>query len=140
MIADATTIVSLQSEWLGVVKMRERMQHLVTATFAGAGFTAPALAKVVYNLPLLLAFDVLRQVLLAARDEKAFVCSSDQLGTLMDRSKSDIPWIDWDELRAGVRRRNEVAHDGKLFKSDQCIRDIANVENQLVAWVVIDPP
>jgi hypothetical protein len=89
---------------------------------------------VVYNLPLLLAFDVLKQALLSARDEGQFACRRSQLGDLMDSAKSRLNWIDWDYLREGVRRRNEVAHDGKLFPAEQCLKDIAGVESQLVAW------
>lgn len=133
MISDAAAL-ALRAEWNGVVRMRERMQTLVCVTFASGAITGPALAKVVYNLPLLLAFDVLRQALLTARDEGQFKCRRGQLGDLMDSARSSLSWLDWDSLRAGVRRRNEVAHDGQLFDSDQCIRDIANVEAQLIAW------
>lgn len=117
--------------------MRERMQLLITATFAGGAFTAPALAKVVYNLPLLLAFDVMKQVLLQARDDGMFTCSQRQLGNLMDCAKAVLPWISWNSLREGVRRRNEVAHDGKLFESTECLQDINNIEAQLIAWGII---
>ena len=138
MIVNSSSLEVLQVEWAGVVRMRERMKLLVTATFAGGAFTAPALANVVYNLPLLLAFDVLKQVLLQARDDGQFTCSRGQLGHLMDSAKVALPWIDWESLREGVRRRNEVAHDGKLFESAQCLQDIANIEAQLVAWDVIN--
>ena len=137
-IADASAVAALRSEWIGVVRMRDRMKLLVSATFAGGALTAPALAKVVYNLPLLLAFDVLKQVLSEARREGRFTCPRDQLGNLMDSAKDALPWIDWDSLRAGVTRRNEIAHDGKLFDSKDCIQDIGNVEAQLVAWGVVD--
>src|SRR5882762_5888551 len=105
MIVNANTVTALRSEWTGVVRMRDRMKLLVTATFAGGAFTAPALATVVYNLPLLLAFDVLKQVLLAARDEGQFACSRSQLGNLMDSARVALSWIDWNSLREGVRRR-----------------------------------
>lgn len=128
----------LRDEWNGVLKMRDRMKLLVTATFAGGAITAPALAKVLYNLPLLLAFDVLRQVLIKGRDEALFSCKSDKLGTLMDCSKDSLIWNNWGEIRDGVRRRNKIAHDGQLFDAPQCIQDISNIENQLVEWDLID--
>ena len=83
-------IQELQAEWRGVVRMRERMQLLCTATFAGGAFTAPALANVVYNLPLLLAFDVLRQSLQCFRNEGHFACRSDHLGRLMDSASAGL--------------------------------------------------
>lgn len=139
MIVNSSSLEALQVEWAGAVRMRERMKLLVTATFAGGAFTAPTLANVIYNLPLLLAFDVLKQVLLQAREDGRFTCSRGQLGPLMDSAKVALPWIDWESLREGVRRRNEVAHDGELFESTQCLQDIANIEAQLVAWNVIRP-
>ncbi|MCH7688048.1 MAG: hypothetical protein IH899_15445 [Planctomycetes bacterium] len=135
MIANPTTLTNLQSEWAGVVKMRERMKLLVVATFAGGAITAPALSKVLYNLPMLLAFDVFKSVLQAARDEGIVVWPP---GKLMDSAKTALTWNDWGELDAGVRRRNEIAHDGKLFDSSECLKDIANVQEQLVAWAIID--
>lgn len=140
MIVNASALAALQSEWAGVVRMGERMRLLVTTTFASLAITAPALATVVYNLPLLLAFDVLRQVLLQARDDGRFACPSNQLGNLMNSAKGALPWIDWKTLREGIRRRNEVAHDGELFDSAQCLQDIANVENQLIEWRIIHSP
>ena len=52
--------------------------------------------------------------------------------------KNFLPWIDWDALLKGVKHRNEVAHDGKLFDAAQCLQDIASVETQLLAWEIID--
>jgi hypothetical protein len=48
MIADASTVATLQSEWTGVVRMRDRMKLRVTATFGFGALTAPGLAKVLY--------------------------------------------------------------------------------------------
>jgi hypothetical protein len=136
MITDPATIADLQSEWAGVVKMRDRMQNVVVFAF-GRGGTPSSATGVLYNLPLLLAFDVLGQVLRAAKKEKIFACKGNSVGDLMDCAKSAVPWIDWGKLRAGVRRRNEVAHDGKLFEAAQCLQDIEDVAKQLMAWGVI---
>lgn len=116
------------------------MRSTVTFTAVRAGmFVAPSLA-VLYNLPLLLAFDVLRQVLNQLKKEKQFTCSSDHLGPLMDDAKTALPWFDWQAVRDGVHRRNAVAHDGALLDGKVCIADIERIESQLVAWQVIDPP
>ena len=130
-------VAELRNEWAGVVSMRDRMQLLVVATFGGGAITGVALQHVLYNLPLLLAFDVLKQALEAARAEKVFTCRLRQLGDLMECAKSTLDWKDWTSLREGVRRRNEVAHDGKLFDGKQCLADIDNVEAQLRSWQVI---
>jgi len=137
MITTPATIVALQAEWAGVEKMLGRMKLLVTATFAGGAFTGPALANVVYNLPVLLAFDVLGQVLVASRDEGAFSCKGDKLGPLMDNAKVPLSWLDWQKLRDGVRYRNEIAHDGKLFEAKECNEMISQIRNQLAAWNIL---
>ena len=130
MIADTDELTKLQSEWAGVVHMLNRMKTLVTVTFATGGITGNALGNVVYNLPLLLAFDVLKQSLVQARNEGLIVDSRNQLGALMDSGQEALQWIDWDGLRGGVRRRNEVAHDGKLFDSQQCIQSVEHYQRR----------
>lgn len=137
MIKDPRDLRRLQAEWVGVQRMRDRMKLLLAATFTGGAYTAPALGGVVYNLPLLLAFDVLGQVLTVLRDQGSFVCRSGHLGPLVDAAKPGLTWVDWQKIRDGVRRRNEVAHDGILHDAKSCNADIEAVSNQLVAWGVI---
>jgi hypothetical protein len=138
LLANAATIAMLQSEWDGVARMRERMKMLVAGTAGfGALVMAPAVSKVVYNLPLLLAIDVLRQSLWEARDAGLFACRSQNVTPLMIASQASIHWIDWHQMKDAVDRRNEVAHDGKLFDAKQCWDDIDHVERQLRAWGII---
>ena len=138
MIVNTAAGAELSTEWTGAIRMLDRMKKLVVGSFVGGAMATPGIAMVIYNLPLLLAFDVLKQVLVQARDEKSFTCSGSQLGHLMECAKDSLLWIDWDGLRKGVRRRNEVAHDGKLFDSAQAIQDIESVEAQPVAWGIIN--
>src|SRR5690349_15009521 len=92
---------TLQAEWQGVVRMRERMQYLVISTFAFDPITSPVFGNILYNLPLVLAFEVLKQALLQARAEEQFTGSETSLGTLMDSAKTSLAWIDWEYLREG---------------------------------------
>ena|SRR5688572_4924512 len=137
MLSDATTFADLRLEWDGVEQMQKRMQTLCVVTFASGGITAHGLAKVVYNMPLLLAFSVLGETLLAIRREGHFTGKRDHVGPLMDDAKTSLTWLDWQSLRDGVKRRNQVAHDGVLFESKQCLEDIDLVRKQLAAWTVI---
>ena len=137
MIANLNSLATLQAEWQGVVQMRERMQQLVISTFAFDPITSPAFGNVLYNLPFLLAFDVLKHVLLEAKEDGQFLVSGPRLGDLMDSAQISLPWVDWQGLREAVNRRNEVAHDGKLLGDKQCLQDIADVEAQLLAWGVL---
>jgi len=133
MIANPSSLVTLQAEWQGVVRMRDRMRHLVISTFAFDTLRSPAFGNILYNLPLLLAFGVLKQVLLQAREDGRFTSSLPQLEALMDSAKTSLLWKDWSCLRQGVKRRNEAVHNGKLFGDIQCLQDIADVEAQLLA-------
>jgi hypothetical protein len=137
MITNPNSLAILQAEWDGVVRMRERMRNLVVSTFALNTLTSPAFGDILYNLPFLLAFDVLKQVLVQAREEGQFIGIGHQLGDLVDSAKTSLSWNDWQCLREAVRRRNEVVKDGKLFGDVQCLQDMADIETQLVAWGII---
>jgi len=137
MIVNVNSLATLQAEWQGAIRMRERMQQLVISTFAFDPITSPAFGNILYNLPLLLAFDVLKHVLLQAMEDEQFKSSGQRLSDLMDSAQSSLPWINWRSLREAVKRRNEVAHDGKLVGDTQCLQDIADVEAQLIAWGVL---
>ena len=137
MIANPTSLETLQTEWEGVVRMRDRMRHLVVSTFALNTLTSPVFGDILYNLPFLLAFDVLKQALLQARDEGQLTGSGYQLDDLMDNAKVSLPWLDWECLRDAVKRQSEVARDGKLYGDLQCLQDIADIEAQLTAWGIL---
>lgn len=130
-------VIKFQSDWDGVGKMFERMRHLVLVSFVGGRLTAgPGLREVVYNLPMLLASDVLKNVVQSVRDEGIVVWPTKKL---WEGAQIALPWNNWDELKAGVDRRNEIAYEGKLFGCSECCKDIANIQEQLVAWGIIDP-
>ena len=137
MIMNLNSVATLQAEWDGAVRMRDRVRHLVISTFAFDAKKSPAFGDLLYNLPFLLAFSVLKEVLLQAREEGRFTSSRPQLGDLIDSAKNSLPWIDWQCLREAVKRRNEVMQNGRLLGDVQCLQDIAEVEAQLIAWDVI---
>jgi hypothetical protein len=136
-MVNLNSLSTLQAEWDGVVRMRDRVRQLVLSTFAVDVKKSPAFGDILYNLPYLLAFGVLKQVLLQAREEGRFTSSRPQLADLMDSAKNSLEWIDWQCLREAVKRRNEVVKDGKLFGDVQCLQDIADIEAQLLAWGII---
>ena len=137
MIANPTSLETLQTEWEGVVRMRDRIRHLVVSTFALNTLTSPVFGDILYDLPFLLAFDVLKQALLQARDDGQFTGSGNQLDDLMDSAKVSLPWLDWECLRDAVKRQSEVACDGKLYGNVQCLQDIPDIEAQLTAWGIL---
>ena len=137
MIVNPSAVTPLQVEWQSVLQMRSRIQHLVLSTFAFDIRRSPAFGDVLYNLPFLLAFEVLKQVLLQARAAGLITGSGQRLADLIESSKSSLPWMDWDGLHQAMNRRNEVLQEGKLCGDAQCLADIAAIEAQLAAWAVI---
>jgi len=137
MIANPSSVAALQAEWEGVTYMRERMQSLVASTSAFDASTSPAFGGILYNLPLRLAFDVLKKVLLQAKEEGLIPTTKQRLADLMDSAITSLPWNNWQDLREAVSRRDEVVYQGKLLGDEQCLQDIADVEAQLIAWRII---
>jgi hypothetical protein len=137
MIAKPGSLSVLQAEWQTVIHMRGRMQELVSSTFAFDASTSPAFGDVLYNLPFRLAFDVLKKVLLQARDEGLVATSQQRLADLLDSASNTLHWNNWQALREAVKRRNEVVFEGKLLGDEQCLQDIADIEAQLIAWRII---
>jgi hypothetical protein len=137
MLANPSSLSVLQAEWQTVIQMRQRMQELVTSTLAFDASISPAFGDVLYNLPFRLAFEVLKKVLLQARDEGLIATSQQRLADLLDSASNTLPWNNWQALREAVKRRNEVVFGGKLLGDQQCLQDIADVEAQLIAWRII---
>ena len=137
MLIHTTALSSLQAEWQGVVRMRQRMDELAAITFAWDAVTAPLFINILYNLPLVLAFNVLEHVLLQAKESGQFTCGGQQLEELMEGSRTALHWMDWQCMREALDHRNEVVWDGKLASNRQCVKDIAEIESQLIAWEII---
>jgi hypothetical protein len=136
LITDATALSAIRSEWSAVVKVRDRMRKLMAGPVGS--IADGTLHSVVYNLPLLLAFDVLEKVLRALKKQRQVPGSSEQLGDLMDVFQGDPSWLEWSVLRDGERRRHAITHAGELFSGVECIADIAAVEEQLAVWEILE--
>ena len=140
MIENSNLSATLQSEWQGVIRMRERMDHLVISTFAFDPVSSPVFCNILYNLPFLLAVNVLKQALLQLGEVEQWIGSKHALCDLMDRAKTSLAWIDWTGLRESVARGNELIQNGRLFGDQQCLQGIAEIEAQLLAWKLITTP
>jgi hypothetical protein len=136
LITDHAALSSIRSEWSAVVTVRERMRRLMAGPVGS--ISDGALHSVVYNLPLLLAFNVLERVLRALKKQRQIPGHSERLGDLMDVFQGDPSWLEWSVLRDGERRRHAIEHDGELFSGVECLADIAAVEEQLGAWQLLE--
>ena len=91
-----------------------------------------------YNLPLILAFGVLDEVLGELANQGVFSCRQGALlGEKMTRSQSILPWVDYAAVERAKNLRNAVAHDGALLSKADCLGLIALVETELRAWQVL---
>jgi hypothetical protein len=131
-ISDSAAVAALRSEWSAVVQVRDRISKLMAGPLGSVADST--LHSVVYNLPLLLAFNVLEKVLRAVKKQRQIPGNSEQLGDLMDLLQGDPSWQEWSVLRDGERRRHAIIHTGELFSGVECLADIAAVEEQLGAW------
>jgi hypothetical protein len=137
MMENLNSLAALQTEWQDVIRMRERMDQLVISMFASDPITSPVFGNILYNLPFLLAIEVLKQALLQLGKVGQWMDPGYPLGDLMDRAKTSVAWIDWQRLRENAEHGNELARHGRLFGDEQCLQGIAAIEAQLLAWGVI---
>ena len=133
-ISNGEVLAKLASDWEGALRMRDRLNK-----HAGGPSTPATPADAIYNLPLLLAFDVFRSALRAIKKEGRFSSEGNGLRSLMKAAEDALPWLDYKALRKGVKHRNAVARDGELFPAAVCLRDIENVAAQLRAWGIGQP-
>jgi hypothetical protein len=90
-----------------------------------------------YNLPFVLAFAVLDQVLDELIAQGLFKPRGTLLGAKMDASRGALPWQGYDLVWDGKEKRNDLAHEAKLLKKADCLRYVDAIEAELRAWNVI---
>jgi hypothetical protein len=105
----------------------------------GAGQITETPRDTFYNLPLVLAYAVLDQVLDELMGQGAFPKPKGRLllGAKMEASRVDLPWIGYSLVEEGRVARNHLAHRAKLRTQADCFRFIDAVESELKAWGVI---
>lgn len=94
--------------------------------------------EVFYNLPLILAYCSLDEVLTTLSGQGLFpLPKGAMLGTKMQRAKNVLPWIDYKAVVNGKRARNDLAHKAVLLSKTKCLRFVGVVERELRAWAVL---
>jgi hypothetical protein len=92
-----------------------------------------------YNLPLVLAYSSLDEVLTELAGQGVFTFRARaMLGEKMKASRNALPWMDYAEVEAGRIARNAIAHDGELLDREECFRFIAAIQAEFVAWGILD--
>src|SRR5690242_9378678 len=73
------------------------------------------------NLPLVLGYAVLDEVLSILINQGLFTCKSWMLGAKMQVAEKVLPWQNYSLVKAGKDARNDLAHQAKLLDDRQCL-------------------
>ena len=137
MISNSVALEELRNSWNGVRELRKSIQASLLGSFAqGASFVI-FIADAAHNLPLVHVYSVLNEVLLQLREEKHFECKNFFLGHLLTNSKNCLPWRDFDLVKEGADRRNDIAHRGKILPRGDCWKYIDAIEKELIGWEIV---
>ena len=112
MIRDQNEKDEIAKEWTTVKSLRRGGHGSIVRGGTFVQFNPPEGFR---NLPLVLGYAVLDQVLDILISEGVFSCSSWMLGSKMEASETVLPWQNHTLVDAGRAARNELAHEGKLW-------------------------
>ena len=134
MIHDTATRQDVARQWSVICKLcqESRRQYQIAG-----GIINETRPEDSYNLPFVLAYALLDQVLSEMCDQGLFLCSSWQLGAKMAASKAALAWLSYGDVEAGKTARNELAHEGKLVSKNDCLRYVRAVGLELHHWKII---
>ena len=137
MIADPSVLASLCQQWTVVTRFcsGSHRQYQIP----GGPFINETPPESFFNLPLLLAYAVLDQVLdeLIAQGSVPKPRGRSLLGAKMVASRGVIAWQDYVCVELGKDERNKIAHEGKLLDRKTCIKFIQAIEVELKAWHIL---
>jgi hypothetical protein len=138
MIRDPKALAEIRRSWKGVEALREQLQ---VSAFASVGFIGDVfphkLSDAAQNLPFIHAHAVLNDTLRQLAVEGAISCRSIFLGKLLFAARKKFPWQNFGLIRAGVRKRNAVAHRGRLVARGECWKHIEAISQELRAWGIL---
>ena len=117
--------------------MRGRLQRSAFASVGVIGGTFPhKLADAAHNLPFIHAHGVLDDTLRQLAVEGSISCSSIFLGKLVVAARK-LPWRDLRLIRAGIKKRNSVAHKGMLLSRRECWKHVDAIGRELRARGIV---
>jgi len=136
MIKDPVALTSINQQWATVRNFcRSGHGHPLAAGFY-INETPP---EEFYNLPFVLAFATLDDVLGQMIAEGVFKCpgARPMLGQKMARSRAALAWQDFTAVETAKDKRNDLAHQGVLQPKSECLRIVGLIEIELKAWGLI---
>jgi hypothetical protein len=137
-IRDPNALEEIRRSWRGVEALRGQLQLSAFASVGVIGGSFPhKLADAAHNLPFIHAHGVLNDTLRQLAVEGVISCPSIFLGKLVGAASRKLPWQDLKLIRAGIRKRNTVAHKAKLLPRGECWRHVDAIGRELKAWGII---
>ena len=140
MIRNQNVLDEIRKDWQGV-------RNIQTSIFVGLaaslgpipGIFPHKVADISYSLILIFAYSVLQNVLGQLRDEGYFISpkKNNFLGTLLDKSKNKIPWVDFTEVDIGHCKRNDIAHKDYVPTRGESWKYVDAIEKELINWHII---
>jgi hypothetical protein len=140
MITDPEALKGIRDSWNTVRILEARIQ---TTLHPGLFSLVPVMTnfqEVPDSLLLLFAVSVLETTLEQLRDQGVFVYKGRGLNGLMNASKKALRWQNFKEIQKIKDRRNQVAHDREFLRNGECAQYLDAIENELLAWPVLEHP
>jgi hypothetical protein len=137
MITDPSVLASIRQQWTVVTRFCSGSHR--QSQIPGGPFINETPPESFFNLPLLLAYAVLDQVLdeLVAQGSVPKPTGRPLLGAKMAASRGAIAWQDYVCVECGKDKRNDIAHEGRLLDRETCLRFIQAIEVELNAWHIL---
>ena len=140
MIHDQSVLFEIGQEWAAVKKLCAQSHR--QAQIPGGSFIIETPPESFYNLPFLLAYGILDQVLTELIDQGTIQLNGKKkkrllLGDKISASVGVVPWQDYSLIGSGKTARNELAHEATLLNRNDCFQFIKAIETELKAWGVL---
>lgn len=137
MIRNAKALTEIRRSWNGVEALRRQLQRSAAISTVAGGMFPHALADAAHNLPFIHACAVLNEALIQLAREGRISCSGISLGDLVKAGAKRLRWKNLEVIRSGIRKRNAVAHRGKLLPRADCWTYVDAIERELRGWGIV---
>jgi hypothetical protein len=137
MIRDKNVVAQIVQEWATIRSLVHWSRSYIGS---GGVFINETPPDEFYNLPLVLAYSTLDDVLGQFINEGSFPCRKPgcfKLGEKMESAKHAIKWLNYALVNQGRDARNGLAHRNTLVAKNDCLRYIEAVGAELKGWGLI---
>jgi hypothetical protein len=137
MIKDKTIKQELRDSWHTVLSTKDMIARNNAGAITSRATQTDEFRNLTNNLLLLFGFSVVEKALLQFKDEGNIKSSSNQLGSLMKKSKNKICWVNYDLIREAKKKRDLIAHEQIWISRDICWKYLDAIEVELINWGVL---